>query len=233
MGKSRSLNNDEKYRGMKFGRLTIIGFERIEQEYYNTRTARWNWICRCDCGNIISAVPSTVRNGHTQSCGCYKRDMTVEYNKKAKIVHGGRGDRLYHIWRGMKQRCHSETCKNYEQWGARGIAVCAEWREDYAAFRSWALSNGYSDDLSIDRIDVNGNYCPENCRWATATEQARNKRNNTYVEYLGVNKTIAEWADAQGIPYGSLYRRLFYDGWSVERALTEPIHENNNTRGRK
>lgn len=223
MGKSVSKNNDEKYRGMKFNRLTIIGLEYVKEDYYGTTTAHWNWICRCDCGNIISVVPQLVRKGMTKSCGCLKRENTIRYNKKKKVKHGGRKDRLYHIWRGMKQRCYSETCKNYDQWGGRGISVCDEWKEDYGAFKDWALANGYSDDLSIDRIDVNGNYCPDNCRWATYEEQARNRRSNVFLEYDGKSMTIAEWAELYGISYNTLYRRIFYDGWAVERALTQPV----------
>lgn len=224
MGKS--INNDENLRGQKFGRLTIIGFEKIKKPYGSTTTSTWNWICRCECGNIVSVIPGLVKNGHTTSCGCYKREKTIEYNKKAKVKHGGRSDRLYYIWRGMKERCYNKNNKNYPQWGGRGISICDEWINDYAVFRAWALKNGYDDSLSLDRIDVNSNYSPENCRWATYKEQARNKTNAVLLEYNGVKKPLAEWADDLGINYGTLYRRIFFDGWSVDRALSEPLHRN-------
>lgn len=213
-------NHAEFWRGKKFGRLTVIGFEHVPTSRGSTA---WYWICRCDCGTIISAQPSRIRSGHTASCGCYKRDQTIAYNQTAKKKHGGRKDRLYYIWRGMKSRCCCPTNKNYERWGGRGISVCDEWVDDYAAFKAWALSNGYTDSLSIDRIDVNGNYCPENCRWATQIEQQRNKSNSKAIEYNGKMWSVVDLSDEFGIEYGTLYSRIFKYGWDIDRALTEKV----------
>ena len=129
------------------------------------------------------------------------------------------GTRLYIIWQGMKQRCYDANCKCYPRYGGRGVTICEEWRNGSEAFQAWALSHGYREDLTIDRIDVNGNYEPGNCRWATWKEQANNTRRNRYITYNEVTHTLTEWADIFGINYGTLRSRLD-NGWSVERALT-------------
>ena len=129
------------------------------------------------------------------------------------------GTRLYIIWQGMKQRCYDASCNCYPRYGGRGVTICEEWRNGSEAFQAWALSHGYREDLTIDRIDVNGNYEPGNCRWATWKEQANNTRRNRYITYNEVTHTLTEWADIFGINYGTLRSRLD-NGWSVERALT-------------
>lgn len=200
--------------GQRFGRLVVI--ERYEQN----RGGHARWVCRCDCG-CSSVVPSDkLRAGKTQSCGCLKRERSSE----AHTTHGGTGTRLYTIWSLMKRRCDNP---NDELYGGRGIRVCDEWR-DFSAFRQWAISNGYSDDLSLDRKDPNGNYEPGNCRWATDKEQQNNKRNNRVVSFRGETHTVAEWADKTGVPVVTLWNRLFRLSWSVERALTTPRKETTN-----
>ena len=137
-------------------------------------------------------------------------------------VHGKQPYRLYRCWQAMKARCYQLNNCKYSDYHGRGICVCDEWNHDYIAFRNWALNNGYSDNLTLDRIDNNGNYCPENCRWATARQQNNNTRRNHYVEYNGERRTISEWADHLGIPYNTLNQR-FWGGWSAEKALTTPL----------
>lgn len=153
--------------GQRFGRLTVM--QRAENKGNEV-----TWLCRCDCGTETLVIGKDLRRGHTQSCGCFHREKFGDIC----TTHGARATRLYNVWRGMKDRCYSQTHKYYKHYGGRGITVCTEWLHDFAAFQRWALSHGYQDDLSIDRIDNDKGYSPDNCRWATATEQRHNRRDS-------------------------------------------------------
>jgi len=144
----------------KYGRLLV-------QEYFGIKGKEGHWTCLCDCGNSTIVNGSKLRRGHTQSCGCLHKETTAKIN----YSHGGVGSKLYGKWESMKGRCH--PIHGHKNYGLRGISVCKEWG-DFAVFREWAIANGYSDNLSIERVDVNGNYCPENCTWIPLSEQARN-----------------------------------------------------------
>ncbi len=151
--------------GRRYGRLTVI--ERAE----NTPGGTARWRCKCDCGKETVVVGSYLRNGSIKSCGCYMR----ENNGRLSLKHGGYKTKLYHVWVQMRSRCRSPKDKNYPYYGGRGISVCDEW-QDFRSFQEWALSNGYREGLTIDRIDNDGDYKPTNCRWVTMAVQAKNKR---------------------------------------------------------
>ena len=148
-------------------------------------------------------------------------------------THGGSGTRLNKIYRAIKQRCNNPQNPAYENYGGRGITVCAEWLNSFEAFRDWALANGYRDDLTIDRIDNDGPYCPENCRWVTMKQQGNNRRSNRVLTYNGENHTITEWAELTGINLHTLMGRLYVRGWNVEKALTTKVRRKNNARNSK
>lgn len=188
MSKIKDLSNQ------RFGYLVAKSIDK------NPNNKRIKWICQCDCGNICVVSSNDLRTGHTSSCGCKKFEPS-------HIKHGKRNTRIYHTWRSMKDRCYNIYCKEYLHYGGRGITVCPEWKDDFQAFYNWALSNGYSDDLTIDRIDVNGNYEPSNCRWATVKEQSINKRGTVKITIKNTCKPLKQWCNEFDFPYALAYGR--------------------------
>lgn len=154
--------------GMKFGRLTAVEPIRVGDEKI------FRWRCICECGNEVLVPSYKLKSGHTKSCGCLVSEKRTQMNKEM-ATHNATDSRLYRIYYAMRTRCYNPNKKEYSRYGGRGIQVCEEWLNDFTAFQSWALENGYSDSLSIDRINNDGNYEPSNCRWATAKMQANNR----------------------------------------------------------
>ena len=175
---AESTNSEEKkpkhkykdYTNRKFGRLTVIGLDHIQQKYIKGKPNghRYYYRCQCDCGNISIVLIDHLLRGKILSCNCLRIERSILANTKHKL----RGTRIYGIWGKMIQRCTNPKIRNFNNYGGRGIKVAKEWQEDFLNFYNWAIKNGYQDDLSIDRIDVNGNYEPSNCRWATVKQQA-------------------------------------------------------------
>lgn len=214
-------NKLEDLRGKRFGRLTVIALDKYEPTSHSTR-----WFCRCDCGKEKRVLASCLKSGKVTSCGCYSSEQKSRRSK----THGyGNEDRLYRIWSGMKSRCYSPDDRNYQRYGARGVEICPEWRSDFMTFRTWAVSHGYEDSLSIDRLDNDGPYSPDNCRWATKRTQNNNRRTNVYITYNGETRTAAEWARITGIKEATLVMRK-RNGWSDAECLEIlPTPQNNQT----
>lgn len=193
----------EDLTGQRFGFWTVVG--RAE----NTSYGAARWLCKCECGNTRVVKAQGLKNGTSKSCGCHKND----YNR----IHGGKGTRLYEIWRQMIYRCEKTKHQAYSKYGGRGITVCSEWH-DFTNFRNWSISNGYDDTKSIDRIDNDSGYCPENCRWTNAKTQMNNRSNTPHYQFNGQNLTISEWAEKTGISRSTIYGRL-KRGLTFEEAI--------------
>lgn len=192
----------EDLTGKRYGMLTVIEYD-----------GNGRWTVKCDCGNIKHMLTRNFKYGQNRGCGCNQG--------KSAITHGKCYERIYQIWEAMKGRCQNSNNSAFYNYGARGIVVCEEW-QDFEKFYKWAIENGYSEELTLDRIDSNGNYEPSNCRWSSRKEQANNTRRNKYIEFNGERLTVAEWADKLGISYDTLRWRL--RNWNIEKALTEQLH---------
>ena len=195
--------------GQQFGKLTVINQAPSNKH----GQARWN--CQCECGKKIIVSGYILRQRKQCSCSdCYH---------KSRITHDLSDHPLYKTWQNMKNRCYLTTHPSYKGYGARGITVCEDWRVDFVTFYEWSISNGWGEGLSIDRIDVNGNYEPSNCRWVDDSVQANNKRKTLKFNYNGQLRTITELAEIANMPRYNIYNRLIRYGWSVERTMSTPI----------
>jgi hypothetical protein len=205
--------------GDRFGRLVAVKDDGI-------RSGRHYWIFLCDCGTIKTICASSVKNNSVRSCGC----MHLERCKSGlnRIKHGdarvGHVTRLHGIWRGMLKRCYTKTSPSYNRYGGRGIRVCDEWVNNYVAFRDWSFNNGYNEKLTIDRIDNDKDYSPENCKYSTEKEQARNRNTTVWIYYNGKKTTIPTLADTLGLPCEKLRYKISKRGTTPEKAVSEVQH---------
>ncbi len=197
--------------GQRFGRLIVLRRGSTNNHKQTT------WECQCDCGNVVNVRGYHLRQGAVNSCGCLAKEASARRFK----THGLAESRLYRIWGNIKDRCYRENSPSFARYGGRGIGMCDEWRGSFEAFQSWAMGAGYTDDLSIDRDDNDGNYEPDNCHWVPWAQQARNRANNTMIEFNGVTRCLAAWAEVLGTSQDLLSARLT-QGWSIERAFTTP-----------
>lgn len=196
-GKEVDICAMENLVGKKFGRLQVVAFDHMDKK------GNSYWLCECECGNTSIVRRSHLISGDTASCGC----KLTDFNKQNHTKHGMTNEPIYKSWYSMKHRCNNPNAANYDGYGGRGITVCNEWN-DFNDFYEWSISHGYRPGLSIDRIDNNGNYSPENCRWTTSSEQANNKRDTIFVTYNGQTRSIAQWARLFDVIYSTLSRRI-------------------------
>lgn len=171
-----------------------------------------------DCGTHCVVRSNALTTGNTKSCGCL-------INESKNIKHGLKNTRIYRIWYGMKSRCYTKSNPAYNRYGGRGISMCQQWKKDFTAFYNWSMDNGYSKELSIDRINHNGNYEPSNCRWATPKEQSDNKRCNILITINGTTLDLQQWCDKIGIKRSTVNTRVRMCGWTYEKALSTPVRK--------
>lgn len=204
------------YINKKYNRLTI--------KYTYKKNNRTYVHCVCECGNYKDIRLSRLKSGETKSCGCLRKDISRGKGKKKPYSN----TKLFYTYHGIKTRCYNTKSTSYKYYGAKGIKMCDEWLNDFKTFQEWAYNNGYQENkgLSIDRIDVNGNYEPKNCRWVDNTTQANNRTDNYYITYKGQTLTASEWSKKLGIHNQTIKSRI-NRGWSVEKALTTPVKNNN------
>lgn len=214
--------------GERYGRLVVL--ERAPDFICSSGRKLVMWKCKCDCGNITNVSANSLRGNLTMSCGCWnyiqQKNCDIKHHIHKDKSKNAQYGKLYNIYQSMKKRCYNKKNHNYIHYGARGIGMCDKWKNSYIEFKKWALSNGYSEELSIDRIDVNKGYCPENCRWATNKQQQNNKTNNKYITFNGITHTQQEWAEITGISRYTIYKRLKRN-WSIEKTLITPTRKIN------
>lgn len=203
--------------GKKFGRLTVLN----KAGSGKNKSLLWN--CVCDCGREVVIDGLYLRSGDTKSCGCYRKECA----SKRMSTHKMSKTRLYRVWAGVKNRCYNENASNYKYYGAKGITMCDEWKDSFESFRNWAIASGYNEnarpqECTLDRIDNNSGYSPNNCRWANHQEQCNNQSSNKIIAFNGESHSMSEWADVIGMEYTTLRARI-RRGMSISEALTKPV----------
>jgi hypothetical protein len=203
-------------KGNRYGRLVV------QKRVGSTSNGKSLWECRCACGNTVEIIGSHLTTGNTVSCGCVRRERTGELNQTHRLSKHP----LYEVWCGMKARCYQENHVAFGRYGGKGVRVCKEWLS-FENFYKWSISNGYSKGLTIDRIDSDGDYEPNNCRWTTYLQQGRNTSRNHLVTVNGISKPLSVWSEENGIKYGTILSRI-RKGWDERDAVTVPPLRNKN-----
>ena len=208
----RKLAND--LTGKKFGKLEVIGV-------HDTGNRKTYYVCQCDCGNVKVVRADSLISGATKSCGCIKKQQD-KTNLTANNRHKMSGTRIYETWQDMKRRCYNKQNVRYNRYGGRGIKVCEEWLNNFQSFYDWAIRNGYSDDLTIDRIDNDGNYEPSNCRWSTVKEQCNNRSSNINITIGNATKSLMSWCEIFNVDYKKVHARYQRNGYEdIDRLFND------------
>ena len=196
--------------GNKYGRLEVLSY--INTDKHRNKV----YLCKCECGNTTITTADSLKKGHTRSCGCLQKEKVSTHHKS--------NTRLYKVWMDMRGRCNYKKGHDYKHYGCRGIKVCDDWMHDFQTFYDWAIKSGYKEapkgECTLDRIDVNGDYCPENCRWVDRKIQANNRTDNRVITYNNESHTLAEWSEILGVKYPTLAARLNKYKWPVEQAFS-------------
>lgn len=199
--------------GQRYGRLVAISFSR------RNSTGNTLWNCKCDCGNELEVLLPSLRRGNTRSCGCWLKELRIE----RKTTHGKKRTRAWLSWASMRARCLNQKNPAYKDYGGRGIVICQRWLDSFQNF--FDDMGDRPDGLSLERIDVNGNYEPGNCKWATDKEQTRNQRRTRRITFNGETLSSAEWGERLAMPSRLIRYRIDTLGWDVESALTRPVQK--------
>ena len=212
------ISKGQNISGMKFSRLLVL-------EYSHNKGHYRIWKCLCDCGNITYVSTNALNSGHTKSCSCLQKEKLILAITKHGLTKLGQESPLYSIWENVKQRCLNKKCIHYKYYGGRGITICQEWESNFKAFHDWALNNGWVSGLTLERIDVDGNYEPSNCTWITLSKQQYNKRTSSRILHKGEVITLKALYDSvEGIvPFPTFTNRFLKLGWSAKQAATAPI----------
>lgn len=212
--KQGTMDNHDEMIGARFGRWTVV--KETEPYIYKGKPKHKRYLCLCDCGNTKEVSKNVLRCGKSKSCGCWNREKPSN-----NIKHHMSETRIYYKYKGMKSRCLYPKCESYKYYGGRGIRICDEWNgeEGFNHFLRWSMDNGYDENMSLDRIDVDGDYSPSNCRWIPFREQAHNKRNTIYKD----GESVAKLARERGIVQPHIARERIKNGWSLEDAISIPL----------
>lgn len=215
--------------GERFGRLTVI--ERVQNHIKPNGQPTTMWKCKCDCGNTTIVSTGNLKSGNTKSCGCLSIDLITDLGHKS-AKHGLTHTHIYRVWKLMRERCYNKKKDNYKRYGGRGISVCDEWigENGFINFYNWAINNGYDESLQIDRINNDGNYCPENCRWVTNKINMRNRRVNHFIDTPFGNITIAEFAERINGDYDLIYSQISSGRHDI-KWITEHYKNTNDYKG--